>query len=217
MVAASAALDRPRPGLLPASGYAVLRSDDRLANQSLLLLKYGPHGGSHGHPDKLAILLYAQGTPAALDLGSQGYGIDLHRRWYRQTVSHNTVLIAGQPQPPATGRLLHFGPPPGAGADHPNAGAVTIADATVSWSGTAAGAYAGVTMRRVVAWHAPYFIDCCVVRGPTPRRIDWLLHVRGELQELPGMEWSAAPATELPCAPGWEHVTATARGWLPRP
>ena len=215
VAAGSTALERPRPGALPASGFAVLRSDDPLAQQSLLLLKYGPHGGSHGHPDKLAILLYARGTPAALDLGSQGYGIDLHRGWYRQTVSHNTVMVAGQPQPPATGTLRHFGAPPGAAGEHPEAAGVTVADATVSWSGTEAGRYAGVSMRRVVAWRAPYFVDCFEVRCPTPRRIDWLLHVRGELQELPRMEPPTVPAGELPREPGWEHLAATRSGAAP--
>ena len=207
-----AAVDRPRPGLLPASGYAVLRSDAPLTEQSLLLLKYGPHGGSHGHPDKLAIILYARGTAAALDLGSQGYGIDLHRTWYRQTASHNTVMVAGRPQPPATGALHHFGPPPDAAGANPDAAAVTIADATVAWSGTAAGAYEGVTMRRVVAWRAPYFVDCFEVRCPAPRRIDWLLHVHGELQELPAMERSATCSPDLPGEPGWEHIAATCTG-----
>ena len=209
----SAALDRPRPGLLPASGYAVLRSDAPLAEQSLLLLKYGPHGGSHGHPDKLAIILYTRGTAAALDLGSQGYGIDLHRTWYRQTASHNTVMVAGRPQPPATGTLHHFGPPPEAAGANPAAAAVTIADATVAWSGTAAGGYAGVSMRRVVAWRAPYFVDCFEVRCPASRRIDWLLHVHGELQELP--ERTATSSPELPRGPGWEHIAATWTGVAP--
>ena len=215
VAAGSAALDRPRSGLLPASGYAVLRSDAPLAEQSLLLLKYGPHGGSHGHPDKLAIILYARGTPAALDLGSQGYGIDLHRTWYRQSASHNTVMVAGRPQPPATGTLHHFGPPPDTAGEHPDAAAVSIADATVAWSGSAAGAYEGVTMRRVVAWRAPYFLDCVEVRCPAPRRIDWLLHVHGELLDPPAVERSAATSHELPRGHGWEHIVATCSGVAP--
>ena len=209
VAAGNAALTRPRSGLLPASGYAVLRSPGPLAEQSLLLLKYGPHGGAHGHPDKLAILLYARGAPAAPDLGSQGYGIDLHRGWYRQTVSHNTVLVAGQPQPPARGRLHHFGPPAGA-TDASTA--VTIADTAVSWSGSAAGVYDGVSMRRVVAWRAPYFLDCFSVSTPAPQRLDWLLYVAGELRAAPAVQPNAAAGAALPDAPGWEHVTATASG-----
>ena len=99
--AADGGLPRPRSSILPHSGFAMVRSDDPLDRQSVALLKYGPHGGSHGHPDKLAVTLYARGRPAAVDLGSQGYGIHLHRQWYRQTVSHNTVMVSGHAQPPA--------------------------------------------------------------------------------------------------------------------
>ena len=171
-------LSRPQSGVLPHAGFAMVRSEDPLDRQSLALLKYGPHGGSHGHPDKLAVTLYARGVPAAADLGSQGYGIRLHGQWYRQTVSHNTVLVSGRAQPPATGKLLHFAAPDagaGAGAavepsersdtpeSHtgtrtaateatPRCGAVVVADATAAWSGASAGVYDGVTMRRAIAW-----------------------------------------------------------------
>jgi hypothetical protein len=76
-----------------------------------VLLKYGRHGGGHGHPDKLAIVLAGAGERLAPDLGTPGYGIALNDTWYRHTLSHNTVLVDGQPQPPATGRLLAFSAP----------------------------------------------------------------------------------------------------------
>ena len=154
--------------------------------------------------------------PAAADLGSQGYGIRLHGQWYRQTVSHNTVLVSGRAQPPTTGMLLHFaGPDAGASAaDEPSersdtpesrtgtrtaapeatgrCGAVVVADATAAWSGASAGVYDGVTMRRAIAWRAPYFVDCFHVYCPARRRIDWLLHVHGELREVHGVELHGA-------------------------
>ena len=196
--AGSGSLQAPRSGVLPHSGFAVLRSGDPLERQSLALLKYGPHGGSHGHPDKLAISIYARGVPAAADLGSQGYGIALHGQWYRQTVSHNTVMVSGQPQPPATGKLHHF--------ITPESGAAPLVDAAVNWSGASAGAYDGVSMRRVIAWCAPYFVDWFHVRCPARRRIDWLLHVRGVLQEVRGAALSERNTRSLPRAPGWRHV-----------
>ena len=168
--AGAGSLSRPRSGVLPHSGFAMVRSDDTLDRQSLALLKYGPHGGAHGHPDKLAISLYARGEPATADLGTQGYGIHLHGKWYRQTVSHNTVLVSGRAQPPATGNLRHFAAPHAGAAVGPSArseapssrvgprpaapertgrnGAVAIADASTAWSGAGAGVYDGVTMRR---------------------------------------------------------------------
>ena len=94
---------RIRPGgtHFDTSGFAILRSADPPGRQSSLLLKYGPSGGGHGHPDKLAISFYLSGHPVSPDLGTPGYGIDLHRSWYRQSVSHNTVVVDGCSQPPA--------------------------------------------------------------------------------------------------------------------
>ena len=228
VTADSGSLSRPRSAVLPHSGFAMVRSDDELARQSLVLLKYGPHGGSHGHPDKLAITLYARGAPAAVDLGTQGYGIRLHRGWYRQTVSHNTVLISGHAQPPATGQLRHFAVADAATAtmpsersetakspaaslpDEPEAsasiGTVAVADACASWCGTGAGVYDGVTMRRAVAWRAPYFVDWFHVRCPARRRIDWLLHVHGTLWEVHGAALHHRQRVTLPRHPGWSHV-----------
>ena len=227
-ISESGGLARPRSGLLPYSGFAVLRSEDPLDRQSMVLLKYGPHGGSHGHPDKLAISLYARGEPAATDLGSQGYGIRLHRQWYRQTVSHNTVVVSGRPQPPATGGLLHFGAAGAGSSESPSehsvalgtdggvpvwaprdagrGGPVMVADASAAWCAASAGAYRGVAMRRVVAWRDPYFVDWFHVRCPARRRIDWLLHVHGALREVRGAAPDDRHSVALPRGPGWSHI-----------
>ena len=221
-------LSRPRSGVLPHSGFAMLRSEDPFDRQSLALLKYGPHGGSHGHPDKLAVTLYARGVPAAADLGSQGYGIRLHGQWYRQTVSHNTVLVSGRAQPPATGKLLHFAAADAGGAVGPSArsealasrigtrpaapeathrsDAVVVADASAAWSGASAGVYDGVTMRRAIAWRAPYFVDCFHIYCPARRRIDWLLHVHGTLREVHGVALQDRRAATVPRGPGWKYI-----------
>ena len=218
--AADGGLPRPRSSILPHSGFAMVRSDDPLDRQSVALLKYGPHGGSHGHPDKLAVTLYARGRPAAVDLGSQGYGIHLHRQWYRQTVSHNTVMVSGHAQPPAAGSLLHFATP-GAGSDHDqsersgSSRALTVADAATAWSGASAGVYDGVSMRRAIAWRAPYFVDWFHVSCPARRRLDWLLHVHGRLREICGeaSDHRDGKAAALPRAPGWRHITQRRSAW----
>ncbi|MSS74006.1 MAG: hypothetical protein EXS64_21355 [Candidatus Latescibacteria bacterium] len=49
---------KPESRLFPDSGYAVLRAE---RPEAYLLLKYGPHGGGHGHPDKLSLILHACG------------------------------------------------------------------------------------------------------------------------------------------------------------
>lgn len=153
--------------LLPASGYAILRSDEQAhragAAQRYLLLKYGAHGGGHGHPDKLNLILYANGERFSPDLGTPGYGLDLFESWYRQTASHNTVTIDGHSQPEATGGINTFR----------SEGPFQVADASVRWNGVR-GPYEGVTLRRIVLARPAYFLDLFLVDAPQPRRIDWL-------------------------------------------
>jgi hypothetical protein len=138
------------------------------------LLKYGPHGGGHGHPDKLNLILHANGERLSPDFGTPGYGLELFQSWYRQTASHNTVTLEGLSQPPATGTLHSFRPD----------GDFQIADASVAWQddGTEA---AGITpyvnswLRRVILARPEYFLDILLVGSEASRRIDWLYHNQG--------------------------------------
>ena len=177
------------PAVLQApSGYAVFR---RAEHDAWLLFKFGPHGGGHGHPDKLALDYHAFGLRLSADLGTPGYGIPLNRTWYRHTLAHNTVLLDGEPQPPATGELLHF-------ADG-SAGGYASAHARVTWPADAPAPYAGVTLERSIRWcmtGVPRFVEEVRVVCPEPRLIELAWHHAGALQ-LEG----AAPVTELPSQP----------------
>ncbi|MDZ7373317.1 MAG: heparinase II/III family protein [candidate division KSB1 bacterium] len=100
---------RPRPArwasqLLRHTGLALLREEDLLA-----LLDFGPHGGGHGHLDKLQLLLNWRGRWLAPDFGTAGYGIPAYREWFTRTASHNAVSVDGHSQSPASGELLSFG------------------------------------------------------------------------------------------------------------
>ena len=161
---------------LTGSGYAILRTLDRddggplAANeQSYILLKHGPHGGGHGHPDKLNLILYSHGQRLSADLGTPGYGLDLFESWYRHTLSHDTMTIDGRSQPPAMGCIIRF----------KDKGEFQVADAAVTWT---EGDYAGVDMRRVILARSGYFLDICVVSCDRPRRIDWVYHNTGVLR-----------------------------------
>jgi oligo-alginate lyase len=88
----------------PDSGYAILSQGG-----TWLCLKYGPHGGGHGHPDKNNFILYARGQVLFPDPGTRPYGSPLHTDWDRATVGHNTLVVDGKSQSPATGKLLAFG------------------------------------------------------------------------------------------------------------
>ncbi len=163
--------------------------------RTFLLLKYGPHGGGHGHPDKLGIVLFAEGERLSPDLGTPGYGIALNDCWYRHTLSHNTVLLDGQRQPPAAGRLLAFAPRratrratgdlhrPRRPEGYAGFGVI---DAAVEWPADepAAGAYRGARFRRIVLARPSYFLDLYLVSCPSDRQIDWAYHHRGQLTYL---------------------------------
>ncbi len=180
---------------MPASGYAILRSqpeqeaEPSTASEQYLLLKYGVHGGGHGHPDKLGLTVFACGERQAPDLGTPGYGIDLFQGWYRQTVSHNTVVLDGKSQPAGAGRRIAFR------ADGP----FQIADAAIDWGeDTVSGidvptygvdeeapeVYDGTRMRRAVLARGDYFVDIYLVDAGRERRIDWIFRNRGVLAPL---------------------------------
>ena len=144
----------PKSGVQPSSGFAILQSRD---NTRHLLLKYGPHGGGHGHPDKLGLVLWGYGERLSPDLGTPGYGIPLNRSWYRQTIAHNTVLIDNSEQPQGLGTLNHF--------ELVNDELIVV-DAEVSWQDTYLNMYHDVTLRRIILWHERYFIDLMQVTLP---------------------------------------------------
>ena len=83
--------------LLPDGGFGVLRSGWR-PDDFYALVKFGPHGGGHGHYDKASLYLQAFGRPWLID---PGYGL-------KATAKHNTVTVDGADQPAATGRLVKW-------------------------------------------------------------------------------------------------------------
>ena len=203
---------------MEASGYAVLRSQTEVQERSCpdseqyALLKYGPHGGGHGHPDKLGLILYAHGCRHSPDLGTPGYGIDLFEGWYRQTVSHNTVILDGLSQPPGSGKDNAFR------AEGP----FQIADATVAWGETAPpaedvygdgpgketlDAYAHANMRRAVLARGDYLVDVFLVDGGEERRMDWIFRNAGTFAAMPDARplGQGETATAL-AGEGYEHI-----------
>ena len=198
---------------LPTIGLTVLRDGPpERSDGSTALLKHGPSGGGHGHPDKLALSLYAAGGPVSPDLGTPGYGVPLHRSWYRQSFSHNTVILDRQSQPPAQAELIRFQRAP----DGPDQ-----VLAQVRFGGDD-GIYAGTAMRRAVAVAGRYFLDLFRVESPAAHVVQWLFRVRGALDRLVGTA-GAGLAVDLPhvtvreggVAAGSAHALwHTGAGWL---
>lgn len=88
-------------------GVTILRNG-KSSDQSALLLKYGSHGLSHGHFDKLNILYYDQGREILQDYGAArflnieqkdgGRYLPENETFAKQTIAHNTVVINEQSQ-----------------------------------------------------------------------------------------------------------------------
>ncbi len=95
--------------VVPGAGHLILRAHG--PGGLAVAATFGKHGGYHGHYDKLSFVLFGFGRELGVDPGraaSQAYRLPIHKHWYKATISHNTVLVDGESQLPATGRLLAF-------------------------------------------------------------------------------------------------------------
>lgn len=90
--------------LLEGQGIAVFRREH---GEAYVALDYGHHGGGHGHPDRLNLLL-ARGARRILDDMGTGSYVDRSLHWYRSTLAHNAPLVNGRSQPQASGVLLAY-------------------------------------------------------------------------------------------------------------
>jgi hypothetical protein len=164
-----------------ASGCAILARGAGEA-ATWLALRCGPHGGGHGHPDKLGVQLYARGLVLAPDAGITRYGSPLHAGWYKTTLAHNTLVVDETSQQPAEGRCLAFGS--AAGADVVMADAGAIDKRGVRFVRTAALLDEGLVV----------VLD--QVRCDRERTLDVAVHLRGAWEGLPAGEAWLPPAKE---------------------
>jgi hypothetical protein len=93
----------PRSAMLESQGYAVFRRDAGI----YVGFEFGQSGGGHGHPDRLNLTLYQNGTRWLDDLGTGSY-VDPSLHWYRSTLAHNAPLVNGRSQPIRDGTLLAY-------------------------------------------------------------------------------------------------------------
>jgi heparinase II/III-like protein len=132
------------------AGYAVLRARGLHA-----IVDFGPHGGAHGHRDKLALYLYGTTSNWQPDPGQVPYGHPYWRAHYAATAAHPTFQVDGAEQAECAGSLVE--------ADDTS---VTVAVDT---------AYDGVRARRRLAVRDGVLSDTLTVASDTPRRISLLL------------------------------------------
>lgn len=160
------------------SGITVLRGKEK----RYLLVKHSPFGGEHDHYDRLGISFSAFGDQMCSDLGTVPYGVPWHYNYYKNTGSHNTIMVNEENQPPQKCKVLTYDSTKDA----------VFLDCVVAWEEAYEmppsfvipqwddKAYAGTRYRRRILWKEHYFIDVVTVQHPKVRCTDWILHVDGE-------------------------------------
>lgn len=98
---------RPQSRTMKDAGYAILTRGSG-SNVAWVCVKYGPHGGDHGHPDKNNLVFYRNGRMVLDDPGIGAYLTPLADGWYKTTVAHNTVVRDLRSQHQTTGVLVAF-------------------------------------------------------------------------------------------------------------
>ena len=178
--------------VFPEAGYATLRSP---SNDLTAVMKFGPHGGAHGHYDKLNFVLYAHGMLLAEDPGTHFYGLPIHREWDSMTIAHNTISVDGTRQSQATGKLLDWHAGEGWTAVRADAGA----------------AYSQANLQRTMLLTPNYvlIIDRCKSTDGKPHTFDFAYHNIGT--ESVGGSVDMQPYS-FTGTNGYQHLSHVKRG-----
>jgi oligo-alginate lyase len=192
--------------------------------QTVLLMKYGVHGGGHGHFDQLHFSLYDGGGEVVPDYGFArwvnmepkfgGRYLPENDSYAMQTIAHNTITVDGRTQN---------------GGDHAKADAVWptrhFFDAksphAQAMSARADRLYDGVGMQRTLLLvddarlDHPVVVDLFRLTSATRRRYDYPLHFRGLLVST-NVKYQASTKEQraLGTTAGYEHIWETGRGKL---
>ncbi len=172
-----------------ASGYAIIQRGTG-EDATWLCVKYGPHGGGHGHPDKNHFILYTRKFVLCPDAGTHAYGSPLHMGWDKTTAAHNTLIVDEKSQEPAEGKSLAFGTSNGV-------------DYSISHAGPI---YKGIDFLRTAALideNLIVFID--QITSDAEHTFDLTYHQAGEWKDLPrGDDWTPPAKT-----PGYSYFKST--------
>ena len=150
---------------LLATGIAALRSGS-LVTQTMALVDYGPHGGDHGHYDKLGLIAWIGGVPLVREGGHIGYKDPWYKGWYQRTLAHSTVLRDGLDQDLMndSAELVRF----------TKASGSTLLEVRTSE------AYPGSTLQRLTLTTANQrIVDMFEVTGSATHTYDYVLHFEG--------------------------------------
>lgn len=102
-----------RSGYADNAGLAVLRSQKagRPAREQIqVAVKYGTHGGYHGHFDRISLLSLMRYGRSFYNPETSwfGYGSYMYKWWVQPSMSHNMVVVDGQMQEPTSCDRLLF-------------------------------------------------------------------------------------------------------------
>ena len=91
--------------LLPGAGFGILRKDNSQA-----VLKFGTHGGYHGHFDRLSLASFFQEnrTFHNNEYAWYGYGSFLFKMWVQTSMAHNMVVVDKRMQKPSPCQCVYY-------------------------------------------------------------------------------------------------------------
>lgn len=157
-----------------------------------VFLDYGPHGGGHGHFDKLGITLFAGGREWLLDPGRLSYSVPEYKTWVKTTAAHNTVTVNGRDQAATAGRLLW----------------TTAGEGWTAGAAECDSAYPEVLLRRHLVLTPDFLLDVFDVRAEPARTVDLLVHAQADRVEP---QLGTDPPEGEDCVPGerdgYPHLT----------
>lgn len=171
------------------AGLAILRRGQG-PDALCVMVDHGPHGGSHGHYDKLNMVLFANGQEWLLDPGRLTYSHKEYQTWVKHSAAHNTVTLGGRSQSAATGKQLWLQ------TEKDFTACATQCDE----------AYAGATLRRTLLLTDQMLVDVFEVQLPGETQIDLLTHALSE-KLIPVSEQGPATPIVPGTADGYPHLT----------
>ncbi len=200
-------------------GLGILRAG-KGQGQSMLLMKYGVHGGGHGHFDKLHYIFFDQGRQVIRDYGFGrwinvepkfgGRYLPENESYAMQTIAHNTVVVDGVTQNMSEEREAermsgqrHFFEPDGEGVQAMSARADTY--------------YEGVGMQRTMllieddALGNPLVLDLYRLASDNLHQYDYPVHYSGQsITSNLAFDTATDELQPLGAEYGYQHIWSTA-------
>ena len=94
------------------NGFAVLRDCPKHDKETVTqaVLKFGQHGGYHGHYDRLSLLSFMRNNQTFHNMEYAWYGYDsfLFKMWVQTSIAHNMVVVDGRMQEPTACKCIYF-------------------------------------------------------------------------------------------------------------